>query len=192
MKSHVNYYLSNLGKDIPASIVVFLVALPLCLGIALASGAPLFSGVIAGIIGGIIVAWGSGSHLSVSGPAAGLTVIVFDAIATLGNFNAFLLSLVFAGALQMTLGFLKAGLIGAFFPASVIKGMLAAIGMILIIKQTPHATGYDTSFAGDESYMQETAKSSFFELVEALQGISPGATVVSGPADPDRLGNRIS
>ncbi|QPK62225.1 SulP family inorganic anion transporter [Methylomonas sp. LL1] len=182
MKSHVNYYLSNLGKDIPASIVVFLVALPLCLGIALASGAPLFSGVIAGIIGGIIVAWGSGSHLSVSGPAAGLTVIVFDAIATLGNFNAFLLSLVFAGALQMTLGFLKAGLIGAFFPASVIKGMLAAIGMILIIKQTPHATGYDTSFAGDESYMQETAKSSFFELVEALQGISPGATVVSGVA----------
>lgn len=183
MKSHVNYYLSNLGKDIPASIVVFLVALPLCLGIALASGAPLFSGVIAGIIGGIIVAWGSGSHLSVSGPAAGLTVIVFDAIATLGDFKAFLLSLVIAGVLQMTLGFLKAGLIGAFFPASVIKGMLAAIGMILIIKQTPHATGFDASFVGDESYMQESAHSSFTELLQSLHGmihgVSPGATLVS-------------
>lgn len=182
MKHHLNYYLSNLGKDIPASIVVFLVALPLCLGIALASGAPLFSGVIAGIIGGIIVAWGSGSHLSVSGPAAGLTVIVFNAIETLGGFSGFLLSLAIGGFLQMTLGFLKAGLIGAFFPASVIKGMLAAIGMILIIKQTPHATGFDASYVGDESYMQETAKSSFVELVQALHGISPGATVVSGVA----------
>lgn len=179
MKSHVHYYLSNLSKDLPASIVVFLVALPLCLGIALASGAPLFSGVIAGIIGGIVVAWASGSHLSVSGPAAGLTVIVFNAIATLGNFNAFLLSVVIAGVMQMALGFLKAGLIGAFFPVSVIKGMLAAIGMILIIKQTPHATGFHASYEGDESYMQETAGSSFSEFVQALNGISPGATVVS-------------
>ncbi len=182
MKSHVNYYLSNLGKDLPASIVVFLVALPLCLGIALASGAPLFSGVIAGIVGGVVVAWGSGSHLSVSGPAAGLTVIVFNAIETLGSFSAFLLSVVIAGVLQMTLGFLKAGLIGAFFPASVIKGMLAAIGMILIIKQTPHATGFDNSYDGDESYMQETAGSSFSELLQAVEGISPGATLVSGVA----------
>lgn len=182
MKSHVTYYLSNLSKDIPASIVVFLVALPLCLGIALASGAPLFSGVIAGIIGGIVVAWGSGSHLSVSGPAAGLTVIVFNGIETLGNFSVFLLSLVIAGALQMALGFMKAGLIGAFFPVSVIKGMLAAIGMILIIKQTPHATGYHASYEGDESYMQETASSSFSELVKSLEGISPGATIVSSVA----------
>jgi MFS superfamily sulfate permease-like transporter len=182
MKFHVHYYLSNLNKDIPASIVVFLVALPLCLGIAQASGAPLFSGVIAGIVGGIVVAWASGSQLSVSGPAAGLTVIVFDAIATLGDFNAFLLSLVIAGGMQMALGFLKAGLIGAFFPASVIKGMLAAIGLILIIKQTPHATGFDASFDGDESYMRETAGSSFSELIEALQGISPGATAVSAIA----------
>lgn len=179
MKSDLQYYASNLRNDLPASIVVFLVALPLCLGIALASGAPLFSGVIAGIIGGIVVAWASGSHLSVSGPAAGLTVIVFNAIETLGSFNAFLLSLVVAGGLQLLLGFLKAGLIGAFFPVSVIKGMLAAIGLILIIKQIPHATGYDTSFDGDESYMRETAESSFFEVVDALEGISPGATLVT-------------
>ncbi len=179
MTSQIHYYLKNLSQDFPASIVVFLVALPLCLGIALASGAPLFSGVIAGIVGGVIVAWASGSHLSVSGPAAGLTVIVFNAIETLGSFNAFLLSVVIAGVFQLTLGFLKAGLIGAFFPVSVIKGMLAAIGLILIIKQVPHATGFDNSFDGDESYMRETAGSSFSEFFEALQGISAGATVVS-------------
>ncbi|WP_426991869.1 SulP family inorganic anion transporter [Methylomonas sp. CM2] len=182
MKSQMDYYLKNLGQDVPASIVVFLVALPLCLGIALASGAPLFSGVIAGVIGGLVVAWASGSQLSVSGPAAGLTVIVFNAIEALGSFNGFLFSLVLAGGLQMLLGFLQAGLIGAFFPAAVIKGMLAAIGLILIIKQTPHATGYDASFDGDESYMQETAESSFVELLEALEGISLGATLVSGVA----------
>ncbi|MDD2760585.1 MAG: SulP family inorganic anion transporter [Methylomonas sp.] len=182
MKSHLKYYALNLGRDIPAGLVVFLVALPLCLGIALASGAPLFSGVIAGIIGGLVVAWLSGSHLSVSGPAAGLTVIVFNAIETLGNFSAFLLALVIGGFLQMMLGFLRAGLIGAFFPSAVIKGMLAAIGMILIIKQTPHATGFDASYVGDESYMQETAHSSLIELFQALHGISPGATIVSGVA----------
>ncbi|MDD1622241.1 MAG: SulP family inorganic anion transporter [Methylococcaceae bacterium] len=182
MKSHVHYYLSNLSKDISASIVVFLVALPLCLGIALASGAPLFSGIIAGIIGGLIVAWASGSHLSVSGPAAGLTVIVFNGVEALGGFSVFLLSLVIAGVMQMALGFLKAGLIGAFFPVAVIKAMLAAIGLILIIKQTPHATGFDASYVGDESYMQETAGSSFSELLQALNGISPGATLVSAVA----------
>lgn len=179
MKTHITYYLKNLPQDIPASIVVFLVALPLCLGIALASGAPLFSGVIAGLVGGMLVSWLSGSHLSVSGPAAGLTVIVFNAIETLGSFGGFLLSLVIAGILQILLGVLKAGVIGAFFPTSVIKGMLAAIGLILIIKQTPHATGYDTSYDGDESYMRETAESSFFELFQALEGITPGVTVVS-------------
>ncbi len=179
MTSQLNYYLKHLHQDVPASIVVFLVALPLCLGVALASGAPLFSGIIAGLVGGILVSWASGSQLSVSGPAAGLTVIVFDAIETLGGFGGFLLSVVMAGGVQIILGFLKAGVIGAFFPASVIKGMLAAIGVILIIKQTPHATGYDTSFEGDESYMQETAESSFFEFSEALEGITPGVTLVS-------------
>ncbi|MBD9354314.1 SulP family inorganic anion transporter [Methylomonas albis] len=179
MTSQLNYYLKHLHQDIPAGIVVFLVALPLCLGVALASGAPLFSGIIAGLVGGILVSWASGSQLSVSGPAAGLTVIVFDAIETLGGFGGFLLSVVMAGGLQIILGFLKAGVIGAFFPASVIKGMLAAIGVILIIKQTPHATGYDTSFEGDESYMQESAESSFFELSQALEAITPGVTLVS-------------
>lgn len=182
MKHNFHNYLTNLRHDIPASIVVFLVALPLCLGIALASGAPLFSGVIAGIVGGIVVSWASGSQLSVSGPAAGLTMIVFSGIETLGSFNAFLLCLVIAGIFQLSLGFLKAGIIGAFFPVSVIKGMLAAIGLILIIKQIPHAIGYDTSFDGDESYMQETAQSSLFELVDALKVISPGATIVSSIA----------
>jgi len=175
----MDWKIKHWRQDLPASIVVFLVALPLCLGIALASGAPLFAGVIAGIVGGIVVSWASGSQLSVSGPAAGLTVIVFNAIETLGGFGAFLLSVVIAGVFQLCLGFLKAGLIGAFFPSAVIKGMLAAIGLILIIKQIPHATGYDTSFDGDESYMQETAESSFSELIEALEGVTPGATVVS-------------
>ena len=179
MKTQLHYYFSHLRHDLSASIVVFLVALPLCLGIALASGAPLFSGIIAGIVGGVILSWLSGSQLSVSGPAAGLTVIVFTAIETLGDFNAFLLSLVLAGILQFSLGVIRAGCIAAFFPASVIKGMLAAIGMILIIKQIPHATGYDASFIGDESYMQETARSSFFELSQSLHGVSQGATLVS-------------
>jgi MFS superfamily sulfate permease-like transporter len=160
--NHVQYYLYHLKDDAPAGIVVFLVALPLCLGIALASGAPLFSGLIAGLVGGLIVPWLSGSQLSVSGPAAGLTVIVFNAIETLGSFQGFLVACVLAGAIQLALGYLKAGIIGAFFPAAVIKGMLAAIGLILIIKQIPHATGYDTSYEGDESYMRETAESKLF------------------------------
>lgn len=175
-------HFKHLKQDIPAGLVVFLVALPLCLGVALASGAPLFSGIIAGIIGGMLVSWASGSHLSVSGPAAGLTVIVFNAIESLGSFQAFLLSVTLAGAMQLILGFLKAGLIGAFFPGSVIKGMLAAIGLILIIKQTPHATGYHSSYEGDESYMNETAESSFFELAQALEGIVPSVTLVSAVA----------
>ncbi|MDD2759776.1 MAG: SulP family inorganic anion transporter [Methylomonas sp.] len=179
MKTQLHYYLGYLRQDVSASIVVFLVALPLCLGIALASGAPLFSGIISGIVGGAIVSWLSRSQLSVSGPAAGLTVIVFTAIETLGDFNLFLLSLSIAGILQFCLGVFRAGSIAAFFPASVIKGMLAAIGMILIIKQIPHATGYDASFIGDESYMHESARSSFFELFESLRGVSQGATLIS-------------
>lgn len=179
MKTQLHYYLSYLRQDVSASIVVFLVALPLCLGIALASGAPLFSGIISGMVGGVIVSWLSRSQLSVSGPAAGLTVIVFTAIETLGDFNIFLLSLTMAGALQFLLGVFRAGSIAAFFPSSVIKGMLAAIGMILIIKQIPHATGYDAGFIGDESYMQETAHSSFLDLAYSLHGVSQGATFIS-------------
>ncbi len=179
---HLAYYGQHLKQDIPAGIVVFLVALPLCLGVALASGAPMFSGLIAGLVGGLLVSWLSGSQLSVSGPAAGLTVIVFNAIDQLGSFPAFLLSLVIAGLLQMTLGYLKAGVIGAYFPTSVIKGMLAAIGLILIIKQLPHAVGYHAGFEGDESYMNETAGESFREVMALLHSISPGPTAITAGA----------
>ncbi len=137
--------LKHWKNDVPASIVVFLVALPLCLGIALASGAPLISGLIAGIVGGTVVGFLSGSHLSVSGPAAGLTVIVLNAITELGSFELFLTATVLAGLIQIAMGSLKAGIIGLYFPSSVIKGMLAAIGIILIMKQIPYLIGLDTS-----------------------------------------------
>ena len=172
IKKQLSYYISHFQQDIPAGIVVFLVALPLCLGIAMASGAPLFSGLISGLVGGIIVSWLSGSQLSVSGPAAGLTVIVFNAIEQLGSYSGFLVSVVIAGIIQLILGYFRAGIIGAFFPTSVIKGMLAAIGLILIIKQLPHAIGYTTSFQGDESYMNETAASSFQDIFNAFFSIS--------------------
>lgn len=166
-------------SDLSASLVVFLVALPLCLGIALASNAPLSSGLIAGVIGGLVIGCLSGSPLSISGPAAGLSVIVASGIGSLGSFQAFSLAVLVAGVLQILLGYLKAGVIAAFFPNAVIRGMLAAIGIILIIKQIPHATGFDMSFDGDESYMQETVSSSLIEIFEAFGGISPGVSVVS-------------
>ncbi|MGZ3924554.1 MAG: SulP family inorganic anion transporter, partial [Flavisolibacter sp.] len=147
-------YLKTFGADFPSSIVVFLVALPLCLGIALASNAPLFSGIIAGIIGGIVIGSLSGSQLSVSGPAAGLTAIVAAAILKLPTFETFLLAVVICGALQVVFGFIKAGVIGDYVPNCVIKGMLAAIGLILILKQLPHLVGYDANFLGDESFQQ--------------------------------------
>lgn len=139
------FSLKYIKEDLPAGLVVFLVALPLCLGIALASGAPLFSGIIAGIVGGIVVAAVSGSALSVTGPAAGLTVIVLNGILQLGSFDLFLVAVMIAGILQIILGYLKAGIIGYYFPSSVIKGMLAAIGIILILKQLPIAIGYNKS-----------------------------------------------
>jgi MFS superfamily sulfate permease-like transporter len=176
---HIDYYYSHLKHDIPAGLVVFLVALPLCLGIALASGAPLFSGLIAGLIGGLVVSWGSGSQLSVSGPAAGLTVIVLNAIEQLGDYRAFLLSVVLAGFLQLILGYLRAGIVGAFFPSAVIKGMLVAIGLILIIKQLPHAVGYHKGFEGDESYMNETAASSFQELIDSFSFLTTGSVTIA-------------
>jgi MFS superfamily sulfate permease-like transporter len=135
----------NMKHDLPASIVVFLVALPLCLGIALASGAPLFAGLLTGVIGGIVVATFSGSQLSVSGPAAGLTVIVLGAITQLGNYQTFLLALLLAGAIQLVLGLIKAGSVSSYFPSSVIAGMLAAIGLTLIINQLPYVLGIDPS-----------------------------------------------
>ncbi|MBN8576413.1 MAG: SulP family inorganic anion transporter [Cytophagales bacterium] len=167
------------SSDFPASIVVFLVALPLCLGIALASGAPLFSGLLAGIVGGLVVGALSGSPLSVSGPAAGLTTIVAAAITDIGSFNGFLLSVVLAGVVQIILGFVKAGSIGHFFPVSVIKGMLAGIGLILILKQIPHAVGYDTDFEGDEAFFQTDGRNTFSEIFESLYYVTPGAIVIS-------------
>ncbi|PRY54428.1 SulP family sulfate permease [Arcticibacter pallidicorallinus] len=168
----------NLKKDLPASLVVFLVALPLCLGIALASGAPLFAGLLTGIIGGIVVAAISGSQLSVSGPAAGLTVIVFTSIAQLGGYEIFLLALVIAGILQVALGFMKAGTIANFFPSSVIEGMLAAIGIILIMKQIPYALGYNADFEGSESF-QSGGSNTISGISDALSMISPGAIIIS-------------
>ena len=127
--------MSKIKSDLPASLVVFLVALPLCLGIALASGAPLLSGILSGIIGGIVVGIISESHTSVSGPAAGLAAVVLSAISQLGSFETFLLSVVLAGLIQLTIGIIKGGIIANYIPSDVIKGLLAAIGIILILKQ---------------------------------------------------------
>ena len=170
--------LGNLRSDFPSSIVVFLVALPLCLGIALASNAPLFSGLIAGMIGGIVIGSLSGSQLSVSGPAAGLTAIVSAAVLKLPSFEAFLLSVVICGALQIILGFIKAGVIGDYVPNSVIKGMLAAIGLILILKQFPHLVGYDKDFIGDESYSQANNENTFSGITNAFKAITPIALII--------------
>jgi MFS superfamily sulfate permease-like transporter len=171
-------YLANLGKDIPAGLVVFLVALPLCLGISLASGAPLFAGIVTGVVGGVVVAWLSGSHLSVSGPAAGLTVIVLNGIETLQTYETFLLAVVLAGILQVALGFLKAGVIGLYFPSSVIRGMLAAIGLILILKQIPHFMGADDDFFGEMNFFQPDGRNTFSGLIHAFGAINVGALIV--------------
>lgn len=168
-----------LRHDLPAGLVVFLVALPLCLGIALASGAPLFSGIIAGMVGGTVVALFSRSALSVSGPAAGLTVIVHSAITTLGSYDVFLLAVVLAGLIQIALGFLKAGIIGYYFPSNVIKGMLAAIGIILILKQIPHAVGYDVDNEGDFDFIQADGENTFSEIVNSINHIHPGAMIIA-------------
>lgn len=168
------------STDFPSSVVVFLVALPLCLGIALASGAPLFSGLMAGIVGGIVVGSLSGSSLSVSGPAAGLTSIVLVALKDLGTFEIFLFSVVVAGTIQVVLGLIRAGSIGHFFPAAVIKGMLAGIGLILILKQIPHAVGFDADYEGDESFFQQDGRNTFSEILEAFNYITPGAVIISG------------
>lgn len=170
----------HLNKDLPASFVVFLVALPLCLGIALASGAPLFSGLIAGIVGGIVIGSVSKSSLSVSGPAAGLVVIVLNAVDSLGTYEAFVLAVALAGVLQLALGFAKAGIIGLYFPTSVIRGMLAAIGLILILKQFPHLLGFDVDAMGEMEFFQADGKNTFTELIAALDHINPGAFAVGG------------
>ena len=175
----LNNLFKEMKSDLPASIVVFFVAVPLCLGIALASGAPLFSGIIAGIIGGIIVGIASGSPLGVSGPAAGLAVIVLTAIGTIGSFPAFLLAVVIAGIVQLTLGFAKAGFIAYFFPSSVIKGMLTGIGLLIILKQIPHALGWDKDAEGDEAFLQADGQNTFSEIAQAWDFITPGAVLIA-------------
>ncbi len=169
---------STFFKDLSAGVVVFLVALPLCLGVALASNAPLFSGVLAGIIGGVVVGILSGSQTSVSGPAAGLTAIVAAQIGKLGSFETFLLAVVLAGVIQIIMGLFRAGFIAAFFPSSVIKGLLAAIGVILILKQIPHVLGHDPDPEGDMSFEQPDHENTFTELWSALFDIQPGAALV--------------
>jgi len=169
-------YLKN---DLPASIVVFLIAVPLCLGIALASGAPLYSGMIAGIVGGLVIGTLSKSHLSVSGPAAGLTAIVLAGITKLGAFDVFLLSVVIAGGIQLLLGFLKAGTVAYYFPGNVIKGLLTAIGIIIILKQIPHAFGYDKNSEGDIAFIQLDGDNTFSAIINSINYIHPGATIIA-------------
>ncbi|RYX84764.1 SulP family inorganic anion transporter [bacterium] len=174
MQDALSYYRQNLKNDLPAGLVVFLVALPLCLGISLASGAPLFSGIITGIIGGLVVSLLSGSSLSVSGPAAGLTVIVAEAIYELKTFEAFLLAGFIAGILQLVLGYAKAGIIGMYFPSSVIRGMLAAIGLTLIIKQIPHFLGVP----GEADLGEKHGLGAFLGIFQAFKYLTPGATLI--------------
>lgn len=178
MTKKINLF-ANLKSDFASGLVVFLVALPLCLGIALASGAPPLSGIIAGIVGGIVVGYLSKSHLSVSGPAAGLTAIVLTAITDLGAFDIFLTAVFIAGIMQLILGFVKAGTISNYFPNNVIEGMLAGIGIIIILKQIPHAFGYDADFEGDEAFVQSDGQNTFSEIFSIVDHIQIGSVIVT-------------
>lgn len=178
MTKKVNLF-ANLKSDFASGLVVFLVALPLCLGIALASGAPPLAGVISGIVGGIVVGYLSQSHISVSGPAAGLTAIVLTAITELGSFDSFLLAVLIAGAIQLALGYLKAGSISNYFPNNVIEGMLAGIGVIIILKQIPHAFGYDPDFIGDLSFAQPDGKNTFSEIFNIVNHVQLGSILIA-------------
>lgn len=171
-------YVQHLKSDLPASLVVFFVAIPLCLGIALASGAHAFSGLIAGIIGGIVVGALSGSNIGVSGPAAGLAAIVLSAIDSLGSFETFLLAVVIGGVIQIVFGIFKAGIIGYYFPSSVIKGMLTGIGIIIILKQIPHFFGYDSDPEGDFGFLQVDGENTFSAVLNTINNISLGSTII--------------
>jgi len=167
-----------LSRDVGAGVVVFVVALPLCLGIALSSGAPVFSGVIAGIIGGIVVGFLSGSHTSISGPGNTMMAIVAAQLIALGSFQAFLLAVLVAGLIQIAMGIARVGFLAAFFPTSVIKGLLAAIGVILILKQIPHLLGHDADPEGEMSFDQPDHENTFSELIALLSDFHPGAIVI--------------
>ena len=168
----------HLKEDIPSSIVVFLVALPLCLGIALASGAPFFSGIISGIVGGIVIGLLSGSKLSVSGPAAGLAALVLAAITNIGDFRLFLCAVVIAGILQILMSFLRLGGIANYFPSSVIKGMLTSIGILIIAKQIPHAFGYDKDEKGNFTELLPYGREDMNELLQPLNHIDIGVFLI--------------
>jgi len=170
---------AKLKFDLPSSVVVFLVALPLCLGVALASGAPMLSGVIAGVIGGVIVGLLSESHTSVSGPAAGLAAVILTSIGTLGSFDLLLMAGVIAGSIQLLSGIFKLGFIADYIPSNVIKGLLAAIGIILILKQIPHSFGYDADVENDFSFIQQDGENTFSELFNIINHFSGGAIIVS-------------
>lgn len=178
MTKKINLF-ANLKSDFASGLVVFLVALPLCLGIALASGAPLFAGIISGVVGGLVVGYLSQSHISVSGPAAGLTAIVLTAISDLGTFNAFLLAGVIAGVIQLALGFIKAGSISNYFPTNVIEGMLAGIGVIIFLKQIPHAFGYDPDHEGDFGFFQPDGQNTFSEIFQMINHVQPGSIIIT-------------
>ncbi|KAB1232104.1 SulP family inorganic anion transporter [Chryseobacterium viscerum] len=169
--------IGGIKENIPSGLVVFLVALPLCLGIALASGAPPLSGIISGIVGGLVVGTMSNSNISVSGPAAGLTAIVLTAITDLGAFELFLCAGIIAGLIQLVLGFVRAGSISNYFPNNVIEGMLAAIGIIIILKQIPHALGFDKDYEGHESIFDNGLNFGYF--AELFGAIHPGAIVIT-------------
>lgn len=169
---------ASVPRDLAAGLVVFLVALPLCLGVALASGAPLFSGVLAGIVGGIVVGLMSGSQTSISGPSPGSTAVVLAQIAILGSFPAFLLAVAIAGVIQIGLGLARAGFIAAFFPSGVIKGLLAAIGVILILKQIPHVLGHDPDPEGDMAFLQPDHRNTFSALVDMVRNVEPSAALI--------------
>lgn len=169
--------LGGIKENFPSGLVVFLVALPLCLGIALASGAPPLSGIISGIVGGLVVGFLSNSNISVSGPAAGLTAIVLTAITDLGAFELFLCAGIIAGLIQLVLGFVRAGSISNYFPNNVIEGMLAAIGIIIILKQIPHALGFDKDYEGNQSLFSNGLNLNYF--TELFGAIHPGAVIVT-------------
>ena len=181
MKRTIKYYrIIWLRHDLPAGLSVFLVALPLCLGIALASGAPLYAGLLSGIIGGLVVALVSGAQLAVSGPAAGLTTLVAASIISLGDYKLFLLAVIVAGLFQLLLGVLKLGDIANYFPSAVIKGMLAAIGIILISKQIPLALGYDKPDFWTSGFLNLFSSKNFLGNIESFNHhITIGAILIS-------------
>jgi len=180
MKNELNRN-SLLKHDLPAGLVVFLVALPLCLGVALASNAPRLGGIIAGVVGGCVIAALSNSPISVSGPAAGLAVIVATSIHRLGSYRAFLAAVVLAGIMQIGLGLLRAGAVGDYVPNSVLKGMLAGIGLVIILKQIPHALGYDLAAFGDMGFLEAGRSNTFQSIVSATSLFAAITTVAARP-----------